>query len=289
MAMRVAVIGEGGQAEAHVAWYRQAGLEVLPVAPAASADLAEADLYHLCGDLGERAAVVGAVLRRRRVALLLSGAVVARAADAERLARAVVRRRGRAALVGGWRFVPAFARLRELVSGGILGAIRSVRLEVRVPVDELAATRPAALDLGWWLAGDGAAEAQSSGPANTCFQAGTAVVDVTVCTGAPGATAQWSVALVAELGEAVGSASFVASWPGRPGGPQSLQVTLGGRTRPLAVPAADPCGGELGAVLAREAAGLPWLAVCGAERLARLAALGGAADVKVHGELSGPG
>lgn len=271
--MKVVVIGQDERASAHLAWFRQAGVAVLAAAPADPAALPEADLYDLCGDLAEGSGVVGALWRRRRAGVLLDGAVLAQIADPAALARAASRRRAGTALVGGWRFVPAFARLQELVAGGILGRMQTVRVDVRTPPAGLAEALPGAVDLAWWLAGDGVPVPQASGPGWVRFQAGSAMVDVAVSSGEPTGESRWTAALVADLGQAAGSAAFAPGLPGRHCQAQSVQITLAGHSRRVGVPVADPAGSELGAIVARHAAGLPWLAVCNGDRLAAVLAL----------------
>lgn len=271
--MKVVVIGQGERASAHLAWFRQVGVAVLAVAPADLAALSDADLYDLCGDQAEWSGVVGALLRRRRAGVLLDGAVLARIADPAALARAVSRRRAGTGLVGGWRFVPAFARLRELVAGGILGRMQTVRLDVRTHPAGVAEALPAAVDLAWWLAGDGVPVPQASGPGWVRFQAGSAMVDVAVSPGETTGESGWTAGLVADLGQASGSAAFVPGLPGRRCQAPPVQVTLAGHSRRVGVPVADPAGSELGAIVARHAAGLPWLAVCSGDRLGAVLAL----------------
>lgn len=286
--MQVAVIGEGERAAARVAWYRRLGVTVLPVAVAAVA-VPEADLYDLCAAATDAPPVLGALLRRRRAAFVLSPALIAQPAAAARLARALARRRCSAALVGGWRFVPAFARLRELASSGVLGAVRSVRVDVSAAPGELAEALPAALDLGAWLAGEGVAEPESASANALRLVVGGTHVEVVLDSAAEAAEPRWSVTVDAELGQAVGAACFRPGLPGQRCGPQSAQVTLAGRVRPIALPSADPAGGELAAMLARQRAGLPWLAVCGGPRLLALLALAGTLAGKVAEEHVHPG
>ena len=272
--MRVTVIGEGERAEAHRAWYRQAGVDLVAAGGDHGQELPEAALYDVCGEPEERQQALGLLVRRRHAAILLVGRL---APSAEAAARLVgVARRGRCdlAVTGGTRFVPAFARLRELVCGGILGTVREVRVQVTTAPAWAAEVQLAGMDLGLWLAGDDAPPvAGCTTPGGTDFRAGATQVAVVVTVDAAQAGTAWQVASAADLGQAVAQAVFHPGLPGACCRGQALAVTLAGRQRLIGVAAADPAGNELGAVLARQAAGLPWLGLCPAERAARLLAV----------------
>lgn len=266
------VLGDGERAEAHRAWYRQAGLELVPPGRGDGADLPEAAVYDLCLDPEKQPPVLGLLLRRRHAAILLAGRVAATAAAAARLAATAQRRRCSVAVSGGLRFVPAMARLRELVCGGSCGAVREVVVELRVSPAAAPEARLAGLDLGVWLAGDALLTAAGAAGARISVQAGTAQValDTTLAAAQPGAA--WRVRLAADLGHALATASTAPGLPGRPCRDQTLLLTIAGRTRRLDLPEADAAGSELAALVARRAAGQPWLGLCSVERAARLLA-----------------
>lgn len=255
--MRVAVMGNGDSAAAQSCWYRQAGQEVVSTTTLDEACLT-ADLIDLCldGPLSEGA--WRALLQRRAM-------VLARGAAAP-LGSAVVRRArltalGRLAVVGGWRFVPAFARLRELVVSGVLGRVHAVQVEVSAAAPT-AAWRPGALDLGLWLAGDSASAA------------------TLVCRAVATAADLWAVTLEADRGQARAGAGFALDRAGRRCHGQRLEVTVDGRPRAFAdLPDGDPAGNELGAVLTRLVNTRPWLGLCSGTSLA--ATLAQAAVTKV--------
>jgi hypothetical protein len=105
------------------------------------------------------------------------------------------------------------------------------------------------------------------------FRAGEAEVMVQVAEDSGETEPGWAVSLAADLGQAAAQASFLPGLPGRDCHSQSASVTRSGRQRALPVPHADPVASELAAVLARQRAGQPWLALCLADRAATLAAL----------------
>ena len=271
--LRVMVIGQGERAEAHRLWYRQAGVELLEFAGDDGRELPAAALYDLCSEPAERQSVLGLLLRRRHAVALLAGCVAGTATAAAHLVAAARRRRCHLAVTGGTRFVPAWARLREFVGGGILGAVREVRVEVSAPPALAAEAVASAMDLGLWLAGDAAPVADRATPGSVSFLAGSARIAVEGRTEPAQAGLAWRVTLAADLGQASGTAAWHPGLPGRCCGEQSLRITLGGRSRTLELPTADPAGNELAAILARQGAGLPWLALCAAERAARLLAV----------------
>ena len=156
------------------------------------------------------------------------------------------------------------------------------------PDGSAAEVLPAGMDLGLWLAGDAAPVADSATAHCTSFQAGTARVTVESTVDATQAGTAWRLAIVADLGQAVAQAAFHPGLPGRWCRDQSLVVTRSGRARRIEVPEADPAGSELGAVLARQAAGEPWLALCMAERAARLLAVLEEGAGKVSAAQAGP-
>ena len=246
--MRVAVMGAGEAAAAQSHWYRQAGHDV-GVSPGLDEACLTADLIDLCLDGALSEGAWRALLRHRRP-VLARGAAAPLGSVAVRRARLAAL--GRLAVVGGWRFVPAFARLREFVVGGILGRVRAVRVEVSAP-DAAAGCRPGALDLGLWLAGDA-----PDAVAVACHPAATAL-------------GLWTVTLEAERGQARAAAAFAIDRAGRRCRDQRLEVTLDGRRRAFPdLPDTDPAGNELGATLARLATGQPWLGLCSGSALAAL-------------------
>jgi hypothetical protein len=269
----VTVIGQNRRAAAHRAWYRQTGADLVPASRSAGAHLPAAALYDLCAEPDEREQALRALLRQRRTAVLLAGRVAGSAAAAARLVSVARRQRCSAVVTGGARFVPAFARLRELVCGGILGVVRDVRVQIRAAPAFAPEALPAGMDVGLWLAGDGMPVAGTTTAAGTSFVAGAAQVTVAsqVERGQDGTA--WQIDIRAELGRASASAVFPPGLPGKPCGEQSVTVDLGGRQRRLEVPPADPAGNELAAIFARLAGGRPWLALCTAERAARLLAV----------------
>jgi len=271
--MQVAVLGQGARAAAHHAWYAQTGVTVLPAVASPADEMPSADLYHLCDEGPGRRRLLGVLLRRRRVAVLVAGPLSADPAEALRLARLAVRRRSALAVTGGWRWVPAFARLRELVAGGILGVVRRVEVSVQAASGGDGEERWGALDLGWWLAGAGAIAADAAERAAGRFHAGAAEVLARVATGNQGGPPTWTVAIEADLGQAAAEAAFAPWLPGQVCRLQAVSVALAGRRRELAAPEADPVASELAAVLARQQAGLPWLGVCLAEQAAVLSGL----------------
>jgi predicted dehydrogenase len=270
--MQVAVLGHSERAEAHRDWYRRAGVAVVPAA-ADAGPAAEADLYDLCdaGALSSR--VLGGLLRRRRLALLVAGNIAAVPGEVERLAQAAARRRHTVAVVGGWRWVPAMARLRELVVGGTLGTVRAVDVRVAAAPAQASEVFLGALDLGLWLAAAEAPVAESAELLAVAFRAGAASVTVRMAEDATVAEPTWTVHLAADLGQAAANAQFLPGTAGRDCRRQMATVTRDGRPRELLLPTADPAGSELAAVLARLRTGQPWLAVCLAERAAALARL----------------
>jgi predicted dehydrogenase len=271
--MRVVVIGEGERAAAHRLWYRQAGVELVQAGGDEAMELPVAALYDLCAEAEERRHALDRLLRRRHAAVLLAGCVASTADAALRLVTAARRRRCELVVTGGARFVPAMARLREFVCGGILGAIREVHIQVVMPSVLAAEAMAAGMDLGLWLAGDAAPVAESATPGRTSFQAGTARVMIEGRVDAAQEGTAWRAGIMADLGQALGAAVFHPGLPGRACQHQSLVITLSGRQRCFELPDADPAGNELAAILARQAAGLPWLALCTAERAARLLAV----------------
>jgi predicted dehydrogenase len=271
--MRVTVIGQGERAEAHRAWYRHAGVELAQAIGDDARELPAAAIYDLCAEPEERQHLLGLVLRRPRAAVLLAGRVAATADGAARLVAAGRRRRCVMAVTGGTRFVPALARLRELACGGTLGTVREARLQVTTAPALAAEAWFAGLDLGLWLADEASPVADSATLNGMSFQAGEARVTVEVTVEAGRLDTAWRVAIAADLGQAVGNAVFRPGLPGQGCRDQALVVTRSGRQRRLELPEADPAGNELAAVLARLAAGLPWLALCMAERAAGLLAV----------------
>lgn len=272
--LRVLVLGQGERAEAHRAWYRHAGVDLVGAGAAEAGEIPAALLYDLCAEPAERQRALAVLLRRRHAAVLLAGRVAATAAAAGHLVAAARRCRCCLAVTGGTRFVPAWARLRELVCGGILGAVREVRVQISAAPALAAEALSAGMDLGLWLAGDAPPLAEGATAGYVSFRSGLAQITVeTPQATAPGRPA-WHVTLVADLGQAAARAVFDLGLPGRRCQDQAVVVTLaGGRTRVLDVPTADPAGSELAAVLCRQGAGRPWLALCPAERAARLLAV----------------
>lgn len=283
--MQVAVLGQGPRAAAHRAWYAGRGVTLLSGDDSPGAALPAAELYHLCEEAPDGLRPLRALLRRRRVAVLVAGPLSPDPAEAARLARQALQRRSALATTGGWRWVPAFARLRELVAGGIVGVVRRVDVAVTAAPDRQAETRWGAIDLGWWLAGDGPLAASAGGT----FGAGAAQVTVRVAPGAEGDESVWSVALDADLGQAAAETTFAPWRPGSVCRNAAAWLAPAGRRRELSLPAADPVAGELAAVLARQGAGLAWLGVCQAERAGAIGGLVGAVPSDRAGKTPGCG
>jgi hypothetical protein len=271
--LRVLVVGQGERAAARCAWYRAAGIAVLEGGPDDRQEFPSAALYDLCSEPAERQRALRQLLRRRHAAVLVAGPLAATAEAAAHLVAAARRQRCRLAIMGGTRFVPAWARLQEFVGGGIMGAVREVQVQVTSTPGQAAEAWSAAMNLGLWLAGDGVPVAEQTTPASTSFLAGSARIRVAGRTDGTAAATTWHVTLVADLGQAVAATVYDLGLPGRQCRDSSLEVTLGGRRRRLELPAADPAGNELAALLIRLGAGLPWLALCAADRAASLLAV----------------
>lgn len=272
--MQVVVLGQGERAQAHRDWYRRAGMDLVPAADPDAGPLPGADLYHLCAEGDEGLPALTAVWRGRRRAVLVSGCFPGTAAEALRQARRAARQRCAAAVAGGWRWVPAFARLRELTAGGTLGTVRHVEASVSAPRGANAAELVlAAMDLGLWLAEPGDPVPESSDAATVRFRAGEAAVTVRLAEVPDAGDPHWALALEADLGRAAASARFLPGYPGHGCREQSAAVLRQGRWRTLTVPDTDPAACELAVLLTRQRAGEPWLGLCTLERAAVLVRL----------------
>ena len=161
-ALRVVCVGSDRCPVYIEALGRFRGLRVEELADDAdhAAALATADLCVFAGPLAAFEATIRAALGCR-VPLAVCCATAADPGSLERLARAARKRRLPTALLGSLRLLPAFARIRELVSSGVLGEIRGVCLGRRnAEADDAAARLELFRDLDFvsWLAGISSAD-----------------------------------------------------------------------------------------------------------------------------------
>jgi hypothetical protein len=195
-----------------------------------------------CGPPAVCAAIVGTCVRGR-IPLVLSDPTQWSDEDLARLEGASRKRKLPVIALGSLRLLPAAARVKEIASAGVLGALRSLRLERAgldpglvggAPDPELTFWRDA--DLCHWLV------------------AGEAICELATTDRTDGDRTERSVVLTGERGEI--SARFrIAEVP-------EIAVTIDGVTRHRRVPALganDLHLAELQVAIAARRAGYPWL------------------------------
>jgi predicted dehydrogenase len=198
----------------------------------------------------------------------------------------VKRRHGRLAVTHSLRFHPAFARIKEIVSGGVLGAIRQVTLHRRwcrgageAAGDIAAILAFQDLDFCHWLL-DGTAvlpavlDAAAAADSEACRlrYPAAAVVDLSAQRAAGGGPRVWrEVNVECGLGE-IACRVISASWMGdAPDAVERCDLTRAGAVRHLTVPRAIPLGVELGYRVGALERGETWLCPTPAETRTELA------------------
>jgi len=273
------IIGSGTAAAAHDAWFRQRGWE--------STVCAEPEALRRCDVIGslcvvclpceDRGPCLKVLLAHRQVQMIVVGSPGGDGEDAQRLWQAIKRRKGCAAVTGGWRFVPAFARIREVVSGATIGKVTDLEVRVVSPPNQPREGLFAGLDLGCWLADD----VRPAAARTTVTGTGDLMVSlappscIRVHWSSDPETTQTSMSLVltAENGQATASACFSLGLPGAGPVQQTGHLSAAGTPRPTPLPVADAVATELGAVAGFVEQALPWHGVCTLEYAARLAAV----------------
>lgn len=287
--MRVAILGSGPTAVAHAAAYsRLAGVVAARAVEAGDPETGAVDLVDVCVPASDRADVLRRLAGQARP-VLVTPPLAGNPQDADRLLKAVKRRHGRLAVTHSLRFHPVFARVKEVVSGGTLGAVRRVDLQ--------RCWRPAApeaaddtrgilllqdLDFCHWLLDSGAslpevsgaAPAQAGRAADACLliYPNAAAVTVTVLQDpALGLGVLRHLTVECELG-AIACRVTSASWLGdTPDRVEQCEVVRAGMARHVTVPDAPPLLTELGYRVGALARGEPWLCPTPVEARAALA------------------
>lgn len=265
--MTVTVAGAGPLAEAHAAWYSRRGCSCLRLPDPWQGPAAPCDLVDLCPEETVPGDPPAALAQRSRAPLLIPGSVLGGVEVAARLARAARRARRPVVVTGGWRLVPAFARLSELTRGGILGSTLAVAAELGCPRPCRESNRLALLDLLAWLLDDTPSappeDPRPTDPADrTCLHLRGGTVDLAFRDLEGTETVTLTLRIEAANGWGAATARFPMPAPGRPLLGQDLEAMLHGRRRRYALPGGDPGAAELGTVTALVAAGEPLRGLC---------------------------
>jgi len=294
--LRVAILGRGPAAAAHAAAYaRLAGVDVTTTVDAAVAEIGTADIVDICVPVSDRADAIRRLVGQGR-AILVVPPLAASLQDADRWLKSVKRRHGRLFVTHTLRFHPVFARAKEMVSGGTMGAVRRIDLqrcwqpaapEAANDTDGILLSQD--LDFCHWLLDGGATLPEVSGltPARAACDTAAcrltypsaAVVDLSVRQDSgTGLGVLRQLTIECELG-AVACRVTSKSWLGdTPDQVEQCEVTRAGRARRVTVPDALPLLTELGYRVGALARGEPWLCPTLVEARAALAlseAIGG--------------
>lgn len=223
------------------AWLRGRGHAC--VSPASPTDLAglrdDPILCLIDTNAAERSAYLAAALRHPACHLLLIGGPGGTAADLRRLGKAVKRRKCRAAILGGERFVPAFARLREIVASGVMGTIERVRVQVSSSAEGRREALFASWDLAFWLVGvlprDETVACEEHHGEWILRRGKAPPMLVHWQPNSDGIIRETSIDIEAERGRLQARAAFAPAWPGKPRLPSRPVVSV----REGEVPAED--------------------------------------------------